>query len=35
MLTNSFPKSSSVQIIGNAGLDLGRDAGNVKAGCPH
>lgn len=32
---NSFPQSSSVHVIGNAGLDLGRDPGNVRAVSPH
>lgn len=35
MPTNSFPKSSSAQIIGNTGLDLGRASGNVRAVSPH
>lgn len=33
--TDSFPKSSSVQILGIAGLDLGRSSGNVRAVSPH
>lgn len=35
MPTDSFPQSSSVHVIGNAGLDLGRGSGNVWAVSPH